>query len=96
MRGEDVLDGLRGHAFHLLDDLPVVLFEFVVDQDDAFAGDINCHIAAVPDDLVEVVFHLVDFQVAADSRGLRVGDPGAEEEDESSAKTRACCAVHWE
>ena len=60
MRGEDVLDGLAGNALHFGDDLVVILFELVIDQDDAFASDIDADVTTVADDLVEVVFHFAD------------------------------------
>ncbi len=88
VRAEHVLDGLIGHAFHLGDDALVVLFELVIDQDDAFARDIHGNVATVAFDLVEIVFDLVQSQLGRLALVLGVSDPATKQEQD--AKRSAC------
>ena len=68
VRVDDVLDRLIRHALHLLHDALVILIELVVDQNDAFVGDVDRDVAAVAFDLIQIVLDLVEGQL----RGRRV------------------------
>ena len=61
VRVDDVLHRLLADRFDLREDGIVIVFELVVDQNDAFAGNEHRDIAAIAFDLVEVVVDLVSF-----------------------------------
>ena len=59
---EDVLDGLVGDAFDQRVDLVIIGFIFVVDHDDAVAGDIDGDVSAVALDLIEIGLDVGELQ----------------------------------
>ena len=68
VRVDDVLDRLVRDALHLVHDALMILIEFIVDQDDAFVGDVDGDVASVAFDLIQIVLHFVESEF----RGRRV------------------------
>ena len=69
---QDVADRLIADRLHFGEDLRAVLRELVVDQHDAFRRRHHRDIAAVTDDHVQVIGHLLHSEL----RGLRILRPG--------------------
>ena len=54
---ENVANRQTGHRFHLVKDLIGIPQKLVIDQDDAVLCKQHAYVAAVPDDVEEVLFH---------------------------------------
>ncbi len=60
VRIDDVLDRLIRHALHPIHDALMIPVEFVVDQNNAFVGDVHRDVASVAFDLEQIVLHFVE------------------------------------
>ena len=61
---------------------------FIVNQNHAFAGDENRHIAAIAFDLIKIVMDLIDLQLRRLALILRISHPG--EQEEQTPRGNAC------
>ena len=81
----------------------MVLIEFIVDQNDAFVGDVHRDVAAVAFDLVQIVLHFIERKFRRRRilrKGkLRVSDPAQRQEKRRGAGSsdkgsRKECSAH--
>ena len=92
---EDIFDRFGGDRFDLRHDVCVVALEFVVDNDDAFIGDVVSDVTAIADDHVEVVLYLFERQLSRGLRRLCPGHPRARRKQNSNSTKQQGGFAHW-
>ena len=95
---DDVANGLVGDLLQLSDDVVVIDFELVIDENHAFVGDQRRRIPGydlVMDD-VKVIFDLHQIQFRRLRRTLRIREPHRAGQEEGDAKPRNESFIHPE